>query len=47
LLHTVGDLTSALGPPLAYGLLPVLGVPALYLLCAFLFSLTWLLVRNA
>ena len=37
LLHTVGDAGSALGPPLAYTLIPVLALPSVYLLCAILF----------
>jgi MFS family permease len=37
LLHTVGDLGSALGPPLAYALLPLIGLRTIYLLCAVLF----------
>ena len=38
LLHTVGDLGSALGPPAAYALLPFLGISTLYWLCAALFA---------
>lgn len=34
LVHTVGDLGSAVGPPLAYMLLPWIGLSWLYLLCA-------------
>lgn len=34
LVHTVGDLGSAVGPPLAYALLPWIGLSWLYLLCA-------------
>jgi MFS family permease len=34
LLHTVGDLGSALGPPCAYALLFSLGLTGIYLLCA-------------
>ena len=37
LLHTVGDLGSALGPPCAYALLFSLGLTGIYLLCAGLF----------
>jgi MFS family permease len=38
LLHTAGDLGSALGPPVAYALLPWLDLPGVYLLCAGLFA---------
>ncbi len=34
LLHTAGDLGSALAPPIAYALLPWAGLRGLYLLCA-------------
>lgn len=37
-LHTAGDLGSALGPPAAYALLPTIGLPGVYLLCAGLFA---------
>lgn len=33
-LFTVGDLASAVGPPLAYALLPVIGLSAIYSACA-------------
>lgn len=36
LLFTVGDLTSALGPPLAYALIPLVGLRCVYLLSALL-----------
>ncbi len=39
LQHTVGDLGSALGPPVAYALLPLIGLPGIYWLCAALFAL--------
>jgi MFS family permease len=38
LVHTAGDLGSALGPMIAYALLPWLGLPIVYLLCAMLFA---------
>ncbi len=38
LVHTVGDLGSALGPPVAYALLPGAGLDGVYLLCAALFA---------
>jgi Na+-driven multidrug efflux pump len=49
-VHTVGDLGSAVGPPVAYALLPGLGLSGVYLLCAALFTIglilaLWLL-RN-
>ena len=37
-LHTAGDLGSALGPPVAYALLPAIDLPGVYLLCAGLFA---------
>jgi MFS family permease len=37
--YTVGDLASALGPPLAYGLLPIIGLSTLYRICAGLLGL--------
>jgi MFS family permease len=39
LLHTSGDLGSALGPPVAYALLPLAGLQGDYLACALLFVL--------
>jgi len=36
-LFTVGDLASAVGPPLAYALIPMVGISSLYLLVAGLF----------
>lgn len=41
LLHTVGDFGSAIGPSIAYALLPLLGLRTLYLLCAGLFMVSW------
>lgn len=38
LLHTLGDLGSAVAPPAAYALLPWMGLPGVYLLCAGLFA---------
>jgi len=43
-LFTVGDLASAIGPPLAYALIPVLGIDSLYLLVAGLFGSMFLVV---
>ena len=37
LIHTAGDLGSAIGPPIAYALLPGIGLSGVYLLCAGLF----------
>lgn len=37
ILNTVGDLGSAIGPPLAYALLPWLGLGGIYLICAGMF----------
>lgn len=39
LLHTAGDLGSAIGPPVAYALLPRLSLTGVYGLCAVLFAL--------
>jgi len=46
ILFTIGDLTSAIGPPLAYALIPLLGVKNIYLtmaglLGAILFAALW------
>ena len=38
LLHTVGDIGSAVGPPLAYWLMPAVGLRGLYWACAVLFA---------
>ena len=38
LVYTIGDLGSALGPPVAYALMPGIGLPGVYLLCAALFT---------
>jgi MFS family permease len=38
LLHTAGDLGSAIGPPAAYALIPWIGLQGVYLLCAGLFA---------
>jgi MFS family permease len=38
LLHTAGDLGSAMGPPTAYALIPWIGLRGVYLLCAGLFA---------
>jgi MFS family permease len=52
LLYTVGDLGSAIGPPLAFALLPIWGITGLYWLNALLFallllmSLSWVGVRR-
>lgn len=47
-LHTVGDLGSALGPPCAYTLLLYTGLSEVYLACAFLFAVTlgFMLMRS-
>ncbi len=37
-MHTFGDLASAIAPPLAYGLLPLVGLSGVYLLCAVLLA---------
>jgi MFS family permease len=42
-LFTTGDLTSAIGPPLAYGLMPWLGLKGIYLLSAVMIALILLL----
>jgi MFS family permease len=38
LLHTAGDLGSAIGPLVAYALMPWVGLRGVYLLCAGLFA---------
>jgi MFS family permease len=43
LLHTAGDLGSALGPPVAYALLPTMGLSGVYVVCAGLFAVGLLL----
>ena len=43
LLFTVGDLASAIGPPLAYSLIPFVGIKGLYLLNAVVFASMFLL----
>ncbi len=44
-MHTAGDLGSAIGPPIAYALLPLVGLPGLYLFCAGLFVMGLILVK--
>jgi len=44
LLHTAGDLGSAVGPPVAYALLPYLTLTGVYGLCAALFAAQFVLV---
>jgi MFS family permease len=44
ILHTIGDLGSAIGPPCAYALLPVIGLTGVYLLCAGLFVIGFFLL---
>lgn len=39
MLNTVGDLGSAIGPSVAYALLPWIGLQGVYLLCAVLFAM--------
>lgn len=41
-LFTVGDLASAVGPPLAYAIIPVIGLSRVYLLSAAIFGLMFL-----
>ena len=51
LLHTAGDLGSAIGPPAAYALIPWIGLRGVYLLCAGLLAaglaLAWLFRPHA
>jgi MFS family permease len=42
-LFTVGDLTSAIGPPLAYALMPWIGIKNVYWLSAGLFASMFLI----
>ncbi|MCP4379628.1 MAG: MFS transporter, partial [bacterium] len=44
ILHTVGDLGSAIGPPCAYALLFHLGLDGMYAICAGLFGLACVLL---
>ena len=44
LLHTAGDLGSAIGPPVAYALLPRLSLTGVYGVCAALFAAQLLMV---
>jgi MFS family permease len=44
LVHTFGDLGSAIGPPVAYALLPGMGLSGVYLLCAGLFAVGLMLL---
>ncbi len=44
ILHTIGDLGSAVGPPCAYALLFIIGLTGVYLLCAGLFVIGFLLI---
>ena len=46
LLHTAGDFGSAIGPSMAYILLPWIGLRAVYLLCAALFLLSLIFVMS-
>ncbi|UCG23513.1 MAG: MFS transporter, partial [Chloroflexota bacterium] len=51
LLYTVGDFASAIGPPLAYALIPLIGISSLYWMSAGLFGLMlvvalWWTARN-
>jgi MFS family permease len=41
-MHTFGDLSSAIAPPLAYWILPWIGLPGIYLACAGLLAGMWL-----
>ncbi len=51
LLFTVGDLTSAIGPPLVYGIMPLFGLSLIYLISGGLYAVMlviamWWAVRN-
>jgi MFS family permease len=46
LIHTAGDLGSAVGPLAAYALLPWTGLATMYYLCAALFGLELILVMR-
>lgn len=47
LLHTAGDFGSAVGPSVAYALLPLVALRGIYWICAAVFALTlgWALIR--
>jgi len=40
MLHTAGDFGSAIGPSIAYALLPLIGLRTIYLLCGVLFLIS-------
>lgn len=42
-MFTAGDLASAIGPPIAYGLLPIIGLSALYRISAALFCIMFVM----
>ena len=44
LLHTAGDFGSAIGPSIAYLLLPWIGLRGVYLLCAAMFAVSFLAI---
>jgi len=44
LVHTFGDIGSAIGPPVAYALLPGMGLSGVYLLGAGLFAVGLMLL---
>ncbi len=37
-MHTFGDLSSAIAPPLAYAVIPSIGLPGIYLMCVVLLA---------
>jgi predicted MFS family arabinose efflux permease len=43
-VHTASDLGSALGPPIAYLLLPWIGLTGIYVTCAALFAVELVVV---
>jgi MFS family permease len=46
ILFTVGDLASAVGPPIAYLLLPIIGLDSVYGIAAILISIMLLITLN-
>ncbi len=45
MLYTIGDLASAIGPPLAFAILPLAGLRGVYLLAASLFLGMWVVAQ--
>jgi MFS family permease len=46
ILFTVGDLTSAIGPPVAYALIPIVGLKSIYLTSSLILAVMLLIARQ-